>query len=395
MEGARKISTNAVLGAALAVSLMAGYLCGSPSAQATAAPAAGSAPSLGAGQTGPRSAVPWQRVGAGWMLIVYWPGRFAFDSKPKAAPVTMYLYDPAGGRYRIYQWPSTTNPPDLRDWSGDKTRAVLSTARGYEQLTLATGKISQFRLAGKADLIGYTRPLGRGFLVTRDSGRQLDRYRLTGHLAKILLTGREVFSVAYSGTGQVLAVGAPTGIQLITNDGRVIRALPIPRAGTGCFPSRWWNSSKILAWCRATKNYRRRLWLVPADGSKPTPLTPPRSDSSPDPGDVDAWQLPGRLYVQALASSGRALIFQQVPSQEPVEVGVPDTANDNWIVATRGRRLLVASYSMCGQSSSLLWFNPSTRREQVLIQAPADRVGLAGGVLYGQSIAAILVQLSC
>src|ERR1700722_124471 len=99
MGVARKIGKDAVLGAALAVSLLAGYLSGAPSAKA-AGPAVASAPSLGAGQTGPRSAVPWPRVGAGWLLVMYWPGRFAWGSKPMAAAATMYLYDPAGGRYR-------------------------------------------------------------------------------------------------------------------------------------------------------------------------------------------------------------------------------------------------------------------------------------------------------
>jgi len=34
----------------------------------------------------------------------------------------LYLFDPVGGRYRLYRWSVTKNAPFLAGWSGDKTR---------------------------------------------------------------------------------------------------------------------------------------------------------------------------------------------------------------------------------------------------------------------------------
>jgi hypothetical protein len=92
-----------ILAAALVVSLAGCGNAGSPARAARAAgPEAGPGGSLHAGQTGPRSAVPWARVGPGWVLGQYWPGRFGGTAKPVAAAVTLYLIDPAGGRYRRF-----------------------------------------------------------------------------------------------------------------------------------------------------------------------------------------------------------------------------------------------------------------------------------------------------
>jgi hypothetical protein len=66
---------------------------------------------LRAGQTGSRSAVPWNLVGPGWVLAMDWLGKFGFPGKPKAAVPVLYLFNPAGGRYRLHQWPSTKNRP--------------------------------------------------------------------------------------------------------------------------------------------------------------------------------------------------------------------------------------------------------------------------------------------
>lgn len=175
---------------------------------------AGSGAILAAGQMGPRSAVPWRRVGAGWVLAEYWPGQFAGEGKPKAAAATLYLVDPAGGRYRMYRWAVTASPPYLVDWSGDKTRALVSRAGWLEQVVLMTGKVTRFRLAGNAQVIGYTRPGGQGLLGWRQAGSrvQLARYRLTGHLAKVLAVGAQDYTAVYSPTGDMLAVAGTSGV---------------------------------------------------------------------------------------------------------------------------------------------------------------------------------------
>jgi hypothetical protein len=213
---------------------------------------AGWRPRLGAGRAWPP--VSWARArrcrGGGWVLAEYWPGRFAFQGTPVAAAATLYLIDPAGGRYRLYRWPVTKSAPYLVDWSGDKSRALISstTGQGLEQVVLATGKITRVRLPAAVQVIGYTRPAGHGLLGWRRAGSrfQLARYRLTGRLARVLAVGADDFTAVYSPAGATLAVAGATGVQLVSNDGGVIRALPVAGTGAGgCFPSRWWNSLEL------------------------------------------------------------------------------------------------------------------------------------------------------
>ena len=392
---------NFLLAGGLAVVLAAGYGNDALATSATWLTVAHTA-SLGAGQTGPRSAVPWRQVGPGWVLAEYWPGSFGFVGKPMAAAAVLYLFDPAGGRYRLYRWPVTENPPFLEDWSGDKTRALLSTAAGaLEQVILATGKVSHIRLPGQTQAIGYTRPSGQGLLGWRLVGShyQLARYHLNGRLAKVLMSGALGISAVYSGTGATLAVQAPHGLWLLSNHGGLLRALPVPGAGAGCYPSRWWNSGAILARCQSTSSSRSRLWLVPGDGSSPMPLTAQRTRHSPDPGDLGAWRSSRRLYLQALSYYGFWRIFRQAANGQVAGVTVPRTAGDNWILTARGPRLLLLSPGSppCSQSpsTSLLWFNPVSRHEQILMKAPRGLVGVYGAVPYGQPTAPFIFHVAC
>ena len=56
-------------------------------------------------------------------------------------------------------WASGAAVPYLIAWSGDKTRALLGlTGSKYEQLTLATGKLTAGQLPSRAEAVGYTLP---------------------------------------------------------------------------------------------------------------------------------------------------------------------------------------------------------------------------------------------
>src|SRR6202035_2325981 len=169
---------NKVLIAAAALSLTAVTAGISPAASAAGRPPAPSA-SVAATHVSPRAAVPWRRVGPGWVLAQYWPGRFADPGQAKAAPVSLYLISPAGHRYLLRRWAATRKPLGLTDWAGDKTRVLL-----FNQL----------------------------------SGR---------------LDGTPV----YSTSGATIAVGGAKGLQLVSTNGGVIRRLPVPRTGSsGCLP---------------------------------------------------------------------------------------------------------------------------------------------------------------
>jgi hypothetical protein len=371
---------SAAVAMTLAVGLVAGG--GGVAFAAAAGPSAGAGRGtmLGAGQAGPRSAVPWRRVGPGWVLAEVWHGRYAEAGKPKAAPVSLDLVDPAGGRYQLYRAAATRNPPLLVDWSGDKTRALLQTAAfgGLEEITLASGRVRHLKLAAQASVIGYSRPGGLNLLGWRQTGSRfrLARYSLTGSLAKVLVTGSGASSGVYSDNGTTLAVGAGRGLQLVSNAGGVIRTLPA--SGTACIPSRWWNSDTILASC-AGASARPRLWLVPASGGKSRVLTPQRGSRSPDFGDIGAWRLPSGLYLQAIGPCGTLQIFRQKADGSITLVTIPHTSGNNRLLTAYGSQLLVEAPTECSPTATLLWYNPATRHVRTLFQS-----GVLGAVPYGR-----------
>jgi hypothetical protein len=89
------------------------------------------------GVEAPLGAVPWPQVGPGWMLAMWSPvpGLAACKQAPPGTPTdqtattTLYLVDPAGGRYAIttFPRPGDGSSPTLVDWSGDGTRALFAT----------------------------------------------------------------------------------------------------------------------------------------------------------------------------------------------------------------------------------------------------------------------------
>jgi hypothetical protein len=114
-----------------------------------------------------------------------------------------------------------------------------------------------------------------------------------------------------------------------------------------------------------------------------------------DPGDLGAWQLRGSVYLQALAPSGREEIFRMATGGKITALPVPHVAKDNAIVGTHGSRLLVNALDHCTQHETLLWFNPATGREQLLINTKPALAGVLGALAYGQPVADIFIQTGC
>lgn len=373
--------------AAAAVAVLAGlavvpFAMAGPSTAATQA-----ATSAQSAKAGTRPQVPWDKVGPGWELVEY-TTRSAAIPVEKPAPVTLYLVDSSGARYSLYTWGASAAQPELTAWSGDKARALLRFPSGEEgQLTLATGKISTFSLAGDATPLGYTRPSGLNILGVQLVGntQRLARFSLTGRLLKVLVAGSLYYSTGiYSSDGTVLAVPSEKGLLLVSNGGGVIRSLPVGGAATtDCSPARWWDARTVLASC-STRNYAApRLWLVPVNGAKPAVITPQRGASSPDAGDIDGWRLPSGLYLQGAEACGAVQIFRQAANGSITLVPVPGaTGNDNWVLSASGGRLLVQAQTGCEGSHSLLWFNPATHAEQWLLHAPPTQVGVQSVVAY-------------
>jgi hypothetical protein len=382
--------------ARIAGALAAGVLAvGAVSLAATAGAAATTTATTAAATTTagipslPLAQVPWSKVGPGWELAEYSTGPVG-----KAFPVTLYLISPAGDRYPMHTWGGHATVPYLIAWSGDKTRALLGLiGSGYEQLTLATGKLTVGKLAGQAQPIGYTLPDGLNILgVSEDtsgsSPATVARYSLAGQLVRVLTRGVNENTAVYSANGATLAVSWTKGLELVSNGGGVIRSLPVPGTDPllGCTPARWWNATTILTQCIANGSYTPRLWLLPTDGKRPSALTPQRSGTGQDLGDIGAWQLSSGLYLQALGACGTVEIFRQAANGSITPVVPAHTAgNNNRIVTALGARLLIDAQTGCPGSESLLWFNPATRAEQWLLRSPAGGGGVIGVVAYNST----------
>ena len=379
----------------LAGALAAGVLA--VGAVGLAATSGAAATTGAAGTPAALAGVPWSKVGPGWELAEYTAGRPPGDTAgpaAKASPVTLYLISPAGVRYPMHTWGSQATAPYLIAWSGDKTRALLGlTGSKYEQLTLATGKLTAGQLPGRAQPAGYTLPDGLNILgITEGSSGSapstVARYSLAGQLLKVLTRGANESTAAYAANGTALAVSGSKGLELVSNAGGVIRALPVPNTSLplGCTPARWWNSTTVLAECFAKGADAPRLWLVPISGKRPTALTPQRSGAGPDLGDIGAWQLPSGTYLQALGGCATLQIFRQAASGSITPVVPAHTAGqDNRIVTALGGRLLINAQTACPGSESLLWYNPATKAEQWLLRAPAGTAGVIGVVAYNSA----------
>jgi hypothetical protein len=373
----RRASLIAILTAVL---LTAGTTAGVAAAAQPPAPAAAAGPAASAARAG----VPWERVGPGWILAQY---TTAHPEGGASGPETLYLISPSGTRYQLARWPDSRFAPVLLAWSPDGKRAlfqVFSGKGGVEEFTLATGQQSTFVMPGMANPIGYTTPDGLNIVGGRQSGSltSLARYTLSGRLTHSLGTSTDG-TVLYQPSGTEFLTGASHGLKLVSNDGILLRQLPVPgTTANSCAPVRWWTAATVLASCDPPHGDGPQLWLVPVSGARPQALTRPRKVSSGDLGDLDAWALPSGLYLQAAGPCAVLQIFKQARSGSITLVKVPHTEGDNDVLTALGARLLIQAPTSCIGSNSLLWFNPGTHAEQWLIRARANQIGVTVAIPF-------------
>jgi hypothetical protein len=326
--------------------------------------------------------VPWSHVGPGWVLTQYVA---AVPEGGKPGPVTLYLISPAGARYQLARWPDSRTAPSLVAWSPDGKRALFQVFSGQgraAQLTLATGRMTTFVMQGDATPIGYTTPRGLNILASRPSGNGFieGRYSLSGRLLKSLGSR----GVLYTPSGTEFAAGASHGLELVSNRGPLIKQLPVPgTAANTCGPVRWWDSGTILASCAPPAGAGSRLWLVPVSGARPRALTRPHDPrTTGDFGDLDAWQLPSGLYLQAAGACGVLHIYRQARNGSIKLIIPPHTTDDDRVLTARGSRLLIQAPTDCTGSNSLLWYDPGTRAEQWLIRPKGNVIGAANAIPF-------------
>lgn len=363
----------------------------SPSASAPASSTAIAGPGyLPRGQTGSRVEVPWAAVGSGWRLLLTASG----SSK---APATLYLYDPAGGRYLI----SDHLPAGaiLLAWSPDGSRAMLrsdtSDAPRYQEVSLHSGILSAGFTAPSSSFVSYTRPNGLSVLLQQsvDGTARLVRYDTAGHVklrypADLPGVGAlSPGSALYLPDGGQLITAALNGpLALMTNDGRLVRSYPLPSGYDPCTPLKWWTAGTVLEACLTPAGPGEpavALYLQPVGGGTPSVLTDAAGQTGG--GYDDAWPLSnGHVLLANHVSCGDGgyaiLVHGKAPRSLRGPAGVSAAAS---IISMAGdlATFAVSDSSSCGglrEASALVDYDMVTGQTHQLLDRLATIVTWPG-----------------
>ncbi len=268
-------------------------------------------PWVGPGQQAPSSQIPWSRVGPGWTL--------AIASSQAASSATLFVVDPAGGRYRV----TSSVPLDgsIAGWSGDKTSALIVASVGGAttaviEVDLKSGKIHRF-LDYPSDIDSFTYSLSSPpallEVVSKASGQYaLRRANLDGatkltYPSEFLVSfqdghhraprGPAPAGITFSqGTflqspdGSEIVMGLDAGLAVVSSGGKTVRVLSSPTF-LNCSPQQWWQPGVVLASCLGQSGAPHQYWLMPVSGAAPTPLGPTGSTTL-------VWKVAGTLYGQ-------------------------------------------------------------------------------------------------
>jgi hypothetical protein len=349
--------------------------------------------------------IPWTQVGPGWLLATWSqvsgqrpgpppPGQ----PTPETATTTLYLVDPAGGRYPITTFPppGAGESPTLADWSGDGSHALFyayapSGTYTVTAVDLRSGARASFTIDNGANSFDvaarYSRPQGKAVLLAKSNGAQanwLKRVDLAGRPELTYPVGRD-FQGSYLSTpdGTQLVLGMADGLALMGNDGTAGKTLPITGA-QDCAPTRWWDANSTLV-ARCLGHGGAQLWLVPISGEPPTALTAPLNGQGPDYGDLNAWQLPSDTFVQVAGACGSEYLGKlSGVGGTTTRVDVPDAdpRSSIRVIGPNAGHLVVQGRASCGGGQALFDYDPAANTSTVLLGPPLNAGGVIAALPY-------------
>jgi hypothetical protein len=352
--------------------------------------------------------IPWTQVGPGWLLATWSqvPGRSAGGElqpgqpTPETATTTLYLVDPAGGRYPITTFPppGAGPSPTLADWSGDGTHALFyayapapSATYTVTTVDLRSGTQASFTIDNGANSFDvaarYSRPQGKAVLLAKSNGAEagwLKRVDLAGRPELTYPVSRD-FQGSYLSTpdGTHLVLGMADGLALMGNDGTAGKTLPITGA-QDCAPTRWWEANSTVV-ARCLGHGPARLWLVPISGEPPTALTAPLNGQGPDYGDLNAWQLPSDTFVQVAGACGSEYLGKlSAVGGTTTRVDVPDAdpRSSIRVIGPNAGHLVVQGRASCGGGKALFDYDPAANTSTVLLGPPLNAGGVIAALPY-------------
>jgi TolB protein len=332
-------------------------------------------------------------------LLSEWAPVAPSETTGPAKYSVLYLVDPEGGRYLMATLAAKRGY--LAAWSGDGERALFeaqtTSSSVVTVLQLQNGGTSTFRIPGSEPWsVDFTEPDGLAIVAAGQTGPSgavhVRRFDLNGTLAYSYPTafpgaGHLDGGLLYSPDGTELVLGTTRGFEVVANTGRALRYIPMRAEPSTCQPERWWATGVLLASCTPQNGSVPLLWLVPANGRPPAPLTLTPRRASGDYGDVDAWSLPSGDYVQDLGACGYIYLARVGEGQRTTPVRVPGTAADKsvYVLGAFGAQLaLTTAFSCFPGSASLMWYDPATNAVTPLLGPPVNGGSVGTTLLWGE-----------
>lgn len=349
-------------------------------------------PVLTAGNQGTRAAVPWAKVGAGWLLAT-WSTSPAVSSGAVTPPATVYLVDPQGGRYDLGPAPKTGV---LTDWSGDGDEALFlvpttpastgTISYGAAVVNLRTGATSQFPVGAEvgSDAVQFSKPDGTAVVV---AGPQVHRFSLSGTLEQTYPSsipeaegsGTTGGAFAEVPTGTELGLSGTGGIDVMTNGGKPLRFIGPPPGLQPCTVDGLWQATSVLESCGP------QLWTQPLSGATASHL----ATAPTGPVLIDAWMVATRVVAEA-GACGTTWLEAGNPGGTLSTISVPDVSSGGSVspVGAWSTRLAVVLRPGCDggtaqqQDTTLGWFDLATNAVTPLLGSLAAGGTVDAAVLF-------------
>jgi TolB protein len=181
-----------------------------------------------------------------------------------------------------------------------------------------------------------------------------------------------------------LVLGTDRGLTRMGNDGTPGQELPVPDASY-CTPMRWWDAEVALTRCNGTDFSYSRLWLVPLDGTAPTPLTAKNDGTKgPDLADLDAWRVPEGTFVQAAGGCGFVYLAKLDEEGTTTPVSVPDVADNHSVrvLGVNDGNLQLQATLSCGSGETLIDYDPGAGTSTILLGGDTNGGGVVDALAY-------------
>lgn len=363
----------------------------------------------------PRTAIPWDEVGAGWHVLTYDPSEAypTGGTDDRYGPTVLYLADPEGGLYEVASWEPDTFPV-LVDATPTAalvmTRTATSEVDTYFRIELESGESTQVRTVdfNESSVLEYgmlaslTRPTGDNLVMHRaEAGREwLERQAPDGSVLSVVYERTRVddqtdLSWLYGWDGTFLVVGDNDTLQMVAIDGTPIGEMWVP-PDTQCQPVRWWEADTALVRCHQTDPVTALvdtdgnphlhydwLWLIPTDGSNGTELTsiPKEPTIVVDFGYRDAWPVDNGVLLQWTGDCGAAEVRTAEGSGNGLPIDWPEEMGplSSSLLDVRDRTVALFAWEGCGGAVGVL-ASTDLKGDNLEILVPV--VGDARGVTY-------------